>query len=57
MPAATIAMKEIRTRLDSPAEVALEFGLKLTGGTNVILAAAQGEANFKVKLSWKGTAQ
>jgi len=32
--------------------IAVEFGVKLSGGLDAIIAKASGEANFKVTLTW-----
>ena len=37
-----------------PDEAEIEFGLKISGEANWVLGKAAGEANFVVKLSWKG---
>lgn len=37
-----------------PSEAEIEFGIKLTAQAGAILAKAGGEANFSVKLTWKG---
>ncbi|MFF7635360.1 CU044_2847 family protein [Kitasatospora sp. NPDC008050] len=37
----------------SPDEVELEFGLKIGGDTNVIIAKGTAEVNFAVRLKWK----
>jgi hypothetical protein len=39
--------------LNNPSEVAVEFGVKLSAETGVIIASAQAEANFKISLKWK----
>ena len=38
---------------DAPNEIGVEFGLKLAGGTSVLLASGSVEANLTVTLSWK----
>jgi len=35
-----------------PDHVELKFGVKVSGGTNWLVAKAVGEANFEVTLSW-----
>ena len=37
----------------SPGETVIEFGLKMGGGTGVILALGTSEVNFTVRMSWK----
>jgi len=38
--------------LNSPQEIALEFGVKLSGKAGAVFASAETEANFKVSLKW-----
>ena len=49
-------MKGVVTRLreaaDWPDEVTVEFSIKLSADSNVIIARAAGEANFKISMSW-----
>lgn len=40
-------------RSNEPDEFTVEFGLKLGGQTNVIVASGTAEVNFIVKLTWK----
>ena len=53
--AANQVAESLRARL-TPDEVALEFGLKVSGGMNWFFAKAQGEGTIKVTLKWAGTA-
>lgn len=39
--------------LNNPIEVGVEFGVKLSAETGVVIASAQAEANFKISLKWK----
>ncbi len=39
--------------LNHPAEVAVEFGLKLSARAGMVLASADSEVTFKVILKWK----
>lgn len=39
--------------VNHPDTIALEFGLKLTAATGVVIASAATEVTFKVTLSWK----
>jgi hypothetical protein len=44
----------LRTGLAQDAnEVEVKFGLKLTGGADLVFATAGGEVNFEVTLKWK----
>jgi hypothetical protein len=45
---------QVRGLADSPDEVAVEFGVKLTGGVNVVVASGGAESNINVTLTWKG---
>jgi hypothetical protein len=53
-PAAAAIIAQLRDLTDPPNEVEMEFGLKLTAGSGVIIALAGTEANFRVTLTWKG---
>lgn len=50
--AVTAALEDI----NQPDTIALEFGLKLTAATGVVIASASTEVTFKVTLSWKKVA-
>ncbi len=52
-PAASAIISKLRDLKDSPEQVAVEFGIKLSAAAGVILASSGAEANFKVTLSWK----
>jgi hypothetical protein len=47
-------VRQIEELPRKPDEVGVEFGLKLAGGVNAVLASASGEANVSVTLTWKG---
>lgn len=49
-PAAQYILEKLQGLHDSPDEIEVEFGLKLSAGSGIILAA--GEANYNVKLKW-----
>jgi hypothetical protein len=42
---------------DPPDQTEVEFGLKLTAKVGAVLASADAEANYKLKLTWKRTSQ
>lgn len=42
----------LREAADWPDEVTVEFSIKLSADSNVIIARAAGEANFKISMSW-----
>ncbi|MGA7312878.1 MAG: CU044_2847 family protein [Silvibacterium sp.] len=52
------AMDQLVERLTElkkcPSEMEIEFGIKLSAAAGAIIAATGTEANFKVKLSWRG---
>ncbi len=50
-PAAQLVLDALR-ELNSPKEIALEFGLKFSAKTGVIVASADSEVNFKVNVKW-----
>ena len=51
-PAMRGIMTQIREAAERPDEVELEFGVKLSADSNVIIARAGGEANFRIALKW-----
>jgi hypothetical protein len=52
-PAASAVVATLRDLADSPDEIKVEFGVKLSAKAGAILASADAEANYKVTLSWK----
>lgn len=52
-PAASAVVATLRDLADSPDEITVEFGVKLSAKAGAILASADAEANYKVTLSWK----
>ena len=56
-PAASIIIQKLRSLSDSPDEIGVEFGLKLTAAAGAVVAVAGVEANYKVTLKWQKTAQ
>ncbi|WP_088260118.1 CU044_2847 family protein [Fimbriiglobus ruber] len=49
------AVMKTATELNNPSEVAIEFGIKVSVESGVIVASAEAEANFKVSLKWKNS--
>jgi hypothetical protein len=45
-------VSELRAAADRPDEVEVEFGVKISADSNVIIARAGGEANFRIALRW-----
>ena len=52
-PAATAAVRSLRTMADRPQEVEIEFGIKLSAEVGAVIAHTAAEANFRVTLRWK----
>jgi hypothetical protein len=52
-PAASAVVATLRDLIDSPDEITVEFGVKLSAQAGAILTSANAEANYKVTLSWK----
>jgi hypothetical protein len=48
------AVAERFRELDQPSAVEIEFGLKMTVASGVVVASAGGEANFRVVVRWEG---
>jgi hypothetical protein len=53
-PAAEAALNAFR-ELNTPDEISLEFGIKLSGSVGAILASVESEAIFKVVLKWNNS--
>jgi Trypsin-co-occurring domain 1 len=51
-PAMRGIVAHLRETADWPDAVELEFGVKLSADSNVIIARAGGEANFRIALKW-----
>jgi hypothetical protein len=51
-PVTQALISQVRTMTDTPAEVELEFAVKLTAEAKVVIVRAAGEANFRVALRW-----
>ena len=56
-PAASIIIQKLRSLHDSPDEIEVEFGLKLTAEAGAVVASAGVEANYKITLKWQKTFQ
>jgi Trypsin-co-occurring domain 1 len=54
-PVTRALVSEVRGMTDRPAEVELEFSVKLTAEAKIVIARAAGEANFRVSLKWAQT--
>jgi hypothetical protein len=53
-PAAVAVARKFRDFAGAPEDVEIEFGLKFTGQAGAIIASASTEAQFRVKMVWKG---
>jgi hypothetical protein len=51
-PALRGIVTQLREAAEWPGEVEVEFGVKLSADSNVIIARAGGEANFRIALKW-----
>lgn len=51
-PAMQGIVSQLREGAGWPGEVEVEFGVKLSADSNVIIARAGGEANFRIALRW-----
>ncbi len=51
-PAAEYLLHQLRKLHDSPSEIQVAFGLKLSAEVGAVLAAASAEANYTVTLTW-----
>jgi hypothetical protein len=53
-PAAVAVASKFRNFADAPESVEVEFGLKFAGQAGAFIASASTEAQFRVKMVWKG---
>lgn len=51
-PAAKFVIAQLRKLNDSPDEIQVSFGLKLSADAGAVLASAGAEANYTVTLKW-----
>jgi len=51
-PAAEKVLQAFR-EMNSPNEIKLEFGIKLSGKVGAIFVSADSEATFKISLTWR----
>ncbi|MFB2969676.1 CU044_2847 family protein [Aerosakkonema sp. BLCC-F183] len=52
-PIATKVISKVRDISDSPDEVEVKFGLKMSVESGVIMTSVGGEANYEITLKWK----
>jgi hypothetical protein len=53
-PATIAVASKFRNFADAPEDIEVEFGLKFAGQAGAFIASASTEAQFRVKLVWKG---
>ena len=53
-PAAVAVARKFRNFADAPEDIEVEFGLKFAGQAGAFIASASTEAQFRVKMVWKG---
>jgi hypothetical protein len=51
-PVTQTMLGELSGLADSPHELEIEFGIKLSADAKVVIARAGGEANFRIALRW-----
>jgi hypothetical protein len=51
-PAASAIIAKLRNLADSPDEIGVEFGIKLSAEAGAVVASAGIDANYKVTLKW-----
>src|SRR3954468_19003582 len=56
-PAAEAVLDEFRAMRQRPSKITVQFGIKVTGEANLIIAKTAGEANFTVSMEWTGGEQ
>ena len=52
-PVTEAIIKRFQNLTERPAEVGVEFGIKLNADAGVVIAHTSGEANFKVTVQWR----
>lgn len=53
-PVARSLIARLRSMDDSPEEIGIEFGARLSAQTGAFIASVAAEANFKVSMTWRG---
>lgn len=56
-PAASVIIAKLRSIHDSPNEIEVQFGIKLSADAGAFVASAGVEANYLVTLKWKDKKQ
>lgn len=52
-PLSAALIGRMRDLAEPPDEIAIQFGVKLSGSLGAIIASASGEANYSVTLKWQ----
>ena len=52
-PAVRSMLAQLRTPIDGPDRIELEFGIQMSAEVGAFVAGASSTANFKVTLTWK----
>jgi hypothetical protein len=52
-PAAEALLATFRNLAESPDEITVDFGMKVTAEAGLVIAQGGAEANFAVKLAWR----
>jgi len=52
-PVASAIVATLNQPIDSPAEIEVEFGVKLSAEANVVITSTAVEGHFKIVLKWK----
>lgn len=55
-PAVRGIVSELRSTAAGPEEIGVEFAVKISADSNLVIARAGGEANFRITLRWSGRA-
>ena len=51
-PVTRAVLEQLRELADSPHEIEIEFAVKLTADSRIVIAHVGGEANFRIALKW-----
>ncbi|MEZ0449391.1 CU044_2847 family protein [Cellulomonas sp. ICMP 17802] len=55
-PAVRAMLAQLRSPVDGPDQIEVEFGIQMSAEVGAFVAGASSTANFKVTLTWKSTA-
>ena len=54
-PAADTLLCKLRSSVEPPHQIEVEFGIRLNAKVGAVIAASEGEGHFQVKLTWIGS--